>query len=121
VSVENDLPPTIGALHDRIEQLYGPRGWRIFQQLFHEAAGLRVSDGTKSKEEVLKDAGNLNAVTAGDAKPLNCDAIEPGLVQAILQAPTRVQRWLLAPPRDSPRWRTSLPPDGMDDGNWCGC
>jgi hypothetical protein len=28
--------------------------------------------------------------------PVNCDAIEPGLAKAIMQAPTRVQRWLLA-------------------------
>ena len=38
----------------------------------------------------------------------------------VSQAPSRVRRWLLASPRDPPRWRTSSPPDGMDDGSWCG-
>jgi len=39
VSVGNGLPATVGALYDRIEQLYGSRGWRVFQALYHEAAG----------------------------------------------------------------------------------
>ena len=51
---------------------------------------------------------------------LNCDAIEPGLAEAVMQAPTWVQQWMLASPREPPRWRTSRPPEGMDDGAWCG-
>jgi hypothetical protein len=61
-------------------------------------------------------ASRVEALIAGNcstAAPLNCDAIEPGLASAIMQAPSQVQRWMLAPPRDPPRWRTSLPPDGM--------
>ena len=41
----------------------------------------------------------------GDLKPLNCDALEPGLAEAIMQAPRALQRWFLAPPGDPPRWR----------------
>jgi len=112
VSDGDGQPATVGALHERIYELYDSRGWFAFQQLYHEAAGLHPR---------LKTVGLTDpAVTNKDAAPLNCDAIEPGLVQAIMQAPTRVQRWMLAPPRDPPRWRTSSPPDGMDDGAWCG-
>src|SRR5262249_23389443 len=111
VSVGDELPATVGALHERIYELSDSRGWFVFQQLYHEAAGLHPR---------RKTAGSEDAVTNSNAKPLNCDAIEPGLAEAIMQAPTRVQRWMLAPPREPPRWRTSLPPDGMDDGSWCG-
>jgi hypothetical protein len=116
VSVGDELTATVGALHDRIEQLYGSRGWRVFQALYHEAAGLRPRRKTSS---------SVDAVTTGDAvpaAPVDCSsAIEPGLAEAVMQAPTRVQRWMLAPPPpDAPRWRTSSPPSGMDDGAWCG-
>jgi hypothetical protein len=32
--------------------------------------------------------------------------------------PLPVARFFLHQPRDPPRWRTSPPPDGMDDGAW---
>ena len=37
--------------------------------------------------------------------PLNCDAIESGLTEAVMQAPRALQRWMLAPPGDPPPWR----------------
>ena len=96
MSVGGELPGTVGALHERIYELYEARGWFVFQQLYHEAAGLHPRP---------KTAGSLDAVTGSDAAPLNCDPIEPGLVHAIMQSSSRVQRWLLAPPRDPPPWR----------------
>jgi len=86
VSVGNELPGTVGALHELIYELYAQRGWFVFQQLYQEAAGLHPRP---------KAMYTTDAVTAGDATrtaPLNCDAIEPGLAEAIMQAPTRVQR-----------------------------
>ena len=112
VSVANELPPTIGALHELIYERYDSGGWFAFQQLYHEAAGLRP----RPKPTGVTDP----VVSNNDAAPLNCDAIEPGLAEAIMQAPLRVQHWMLAPAYEPPRWRTSLPPDGMDDGAWCG-
>jgi hypothetical protein len=110
---QSGLPATVGALHERIYELYGDRGWRVFQRLYHEAAGLRP--------ERHKTVEAINVITNNDAPPLNShDAIEPGLANAIIEAPIRVQRFLLTPPRDLPRWRTSLPPPGMDDGAWVG-
>jgi hypothetical protein len=47
----------------------------------------------------------LATVTGRDAGPLNCDPIEPGLALAISQMPAKLQRWMLAPPVDPPRWR----------------
>ena len=49
---------------------------------------------------------NTTVIPNGDAVPRNShDAIEPGLADAIMHAPTRVQRWMLAPPREPPPWR----------------
>jgi hypothetical protein len=118
VSVGDELPTTVGALHEQIYQLYDSRGWFAFQQLYHEAAGLHPRP---------KMADASNAVTGGDAAPLNCDAIEPGLAQAVMQAPTRVMRWMLAPPREPPPWRyreTGAEREAREqresDGAWCG-
>ena len=118
VSVGGELPGTVGALHERIYELYEARGWFVFQQLYHEAAGLHPRP---------KTAGSLDAVTGSDAAPLNCDPIEPGLVHAIMQSSSRVQRWLLAPPRDPPPWRyreTGAEREAREqcesDGAWCG-
>ena len=90
----------------------------MFQQLYHEAAGLHPRP---------KTAGSLDAVTGSDAAPLNCDPIEPGLVHAIMQSSSRVQHWLLAPPRDPPPWRyreTGAEREAREqcesDGAWCG-
>ena len=47
----------------------------------------------------------MDGVTATDAKLVNCDAIEPGLALAVSQMPMKLQRWMLAPPGDPPRWR----------------
>jgi hypothetical protein len=96
VSVGNELPATVGALHNRIEECFGSRGWFLFQQLYHEAAGLHPRP---------KTAGSVNAVISSEAAPVNCDPIEPGLVEALPQMPSKVQRWLLTPPRDPPPWR----------------
>jgi hypothetical protein len=63
VSVGNELPATVGVLHERIEQLYGSRGWRVFQQLYHEAAGVHPR---------RKTVGSVDVVTKGDARPVNC-------------------------------------------------
>jgi len=101
------LAATVGSLHDQIYELYDSHGWFAFQQLYHEAAGLHPR---------RKKIAYVDAVTATYAQPVNCDAIEPGLVLAINQMPTKLQRWMLAPPR----WQTNSPPDGMDDGSWCG-
>jgi hypothetical protein len=112
VSVGNDLPTTVGALHDRIYELYDSHGWFAFQQLYHEAVGLHPKR--------RKTVEATNVIPKGDAAPLNCDAIESGLAAAVLQMPRRVQRFLLAPPRYPPPWRSAGPPAGADDGSWCG-
>jgi len=63
-----------------------------------------------------------------DAKPVvNCYPIELGFAEVVMQAPTRVQRWMLAPPRDPPPWRyreTGAEREFRErcesDGAWCG-
>jgi len=102
--VVSRLPMTIGALHDQIYELYDSRGWRVFQQLYHEAAGLHP----RGKMAGSMDTVDSHHSTIGDATPaavVDCSAIEPGLANAIMQAPTRVQRWMLAPPYEPPPWR----------------
>ena len=98
---------SVGAVRSLLAHVYGERGLANA----YELAG---------REQPDKPANRVDGVTAGEAMPVNCDALEPGLAHAIMQAPSRVQRWMLAPPRDPPRWRTSAPPEGMDDGSWTG-
>jgi hypothetical protein len=105
---------TAGMVRRLLVQIYGERGLAIAYQL----AG---------REQPLKTAAKTNVLPKGDAAPLSCDAIEPGLASAIMQAPTRVQRWMLAPPYDPPRWRyreTGAEREAREqcesDGAWCG-
>ena len=104
-------------MHERIYELYDSRGWFVFQQLYHEAAGLHPRRKTR---------GSVDAVTTGDAMSVNCDAIESGLAEAIMKAPSRVQRWMLAPPRDPPPWRAKTAGQRKEReffeelGGWCG-
>src|SRR5262249_39600464 len=60
------------------------------------------------------------------AAPLNCDAIELGLAQAIMQAPTRVHRWIrlairrggaTARPKPSARFESSARATGRGAGS----
>jgi hypothetical protein len=100
----------MGAVRRLLVLAYGERGLALAYQL----AG---------REQPHKPADRANAVSANGARsaaPVDCSAIEPGLVEAISQMPTKLQRWMLASPYDPPRWRTSLPPVGMDDGSWTG-
>ena len=73
MSVGNELPATVGAQYDRIEQLYGSRGWIAFQRLYHEAAGLRP------RRKPIASTDTFSATDVMPGAPLNCDAIEPGL------------------------------------------
>jgi hypothetical protein len=107
VSVGGDLPTTVGALHDRIEQLYGSRGWRVLQALFHEAAGLHP------KRHKTVEATNV--IPKSDAVPGSPDLLSPEVLRSL---PLQVARFFLHEPRTPPRWRPSLPPEGMDDGAW---
>jgi hypothetical protein len=86
VSVANALPATVGALHERIYERYDSRGWFAFQRLFHEAAGLHPKRP--------RTVAATNVMPNGDAMPaapVDCSAIEPGLVEAISQMPTKLQ------------------------------
>jgi hypothetical protein len=73
---------------------------------FAKLADQRPVIVTDSREQTPLVFTNLKAVTStvtgSDAAPLNCDPIEPGLFQAISQAPRALQRWFLASP---PPWR----------------
>jgi hypothetical protein len=86
----------VGVLHERIYQLYDSEGWFVFQQLYHEAAGLHPADTSNAVSDAMP------------AAPLDCSALEPGLVEAISQAPARVARWMLYEPPEPPRWRVPL-------------
>jgi hypothetical protein len=84
---------SVGAVRRLLVRAYGERG-------------LATAFELAGREQPQKTAGVVDpVVTYTEATPLNCDAIEPGLAQAIMQAPSRVQRWMLAPPREPPPWR----------------
>jgi len=50
--------------------------------------GLSCAYQLAGREQPRKPASRVDAVTSGDAMPVNCDAIEPGLAEAIMQAPS---------------------------------
>ena len=93
VSVANELPPTVGALHDRIYELYESRGWFVFQQLYHEAAGLRPR---------RKKADETNVITNGDAAAGPPALLDPVVLRTM--AP-RVAAFMLYEPPERPPWR----------------
>jgi hypothetical protein len=96
VSVANDLPPTVGALHERFYELYESRSRFMFQQLYHEAAGLHLR---------RKTAGSVDAVTKGDATPAAPD--KPDLLDSVVlrTMPPQVAAFMLYEPREPPPWR----------------
>src|SRR5262245_46415415 len=91
-------------------------------------AGSLSSSFTMRRPGFIRVAGRKTNSDATTAAPVNLhDAIGLGLAEAIMQAPTRVQRWLLAPPRDPPPWRyreTAAEREAREqcesDGAWCG-
>jgi hypothetical protein len=104
----------VAAVRSLLARVYGQRGLATAYQLA----------GREQPYSILKESccttSSPTALIQTSAAPLSCDAIEPGLAEALSQMPLKLQRWMLAPPRDPPRWRTDRPPQGMDDGAWCG-
>src|SRR5262245_60132624 len=47
-------------------------------------------------------------------------ALPPPSPDWLRSLPPKVARFFLHEPPSPPRWQTSAPPDGMDDGAWCG-
>ena len=96
MSVANELPSTVGALHDRIYERYDSPGWFAFQQLYHEAAGLQPR---------RKTPGSEDAATKGDAMPAAPD--KPDLRDPVVlrTMPPRVAAFVLYEPREPPPWR----------------
>jgi hypothetical protein len=59
----------------------------------------------------------LRATAATVGVPAMPDLLDPVVLRTM---PPRVAAFMLYEPREPQRWRTSSPPDGMDDGAWCG-
>jgi hypothetical protein len=56
--------------------------------------------------------------TAGAAGvPALPDLLDPAVLRTM---PPKVAAFMMYEPADSPPWRTKPPPDGMDEGSWCG-
>jgi hypothetical protein len=103
----------VGSVRRLLLSVYGTRGLSCT----YELAGLEQPANVVGNTVT---GGNVQAPIPS-AAPLNMhDAIEPGLAEAVLQMPRRVQRFLLAPSRYPPPWRSAGPPAGADDGSWCG-
>jgi hypothetical protein len=109
VEAVSSFPTTVGELHDRIYELYDSRGWRVFQQLYHEAAGLQPKRH--------KMIAATNVIPNSDAATGPPDLLSSEVLRSL---PLQVARFFLHEPRDLPRWQTSAPPEGMDDGVWTG-
>jgi hypothetical protein len=91
-----------GAVRSLLVHVYGERGLAIAYQL----AGREQPPRTTS-----------DGVTNGDSKANPPELLSPEVLRSL---PLPVARFFLYEPRTPPRWRTSRPPDGMDDGAWCG-
>lgn len=57
------------------------------------------------------------ASTAAVGAPAPPDLLDPAVLRTM---PPKIAAFMLSQQRDLPRWRSSLPPDGFDDGAWCG-
>jgi hypothetical protein len=85
-----------GAVRSVLVRVFGERGLRCAYQLAGREQPPKVSDRLQTNPKHFRTS----------AAPVDCSsAIESGLAQAAIQAPTRLQRWFLAPPRDPPPWR----------------
>jgi hypothetical protein len=93
-----------GAVRSLLVRVYGERGLAIAYQL----AG---------REQPDKIVSRVNGVTRGDTATGVPDLLETAVLRSMSP---RVAAFMLYTPRDPPRWRTSPPPDGADDGSWCG-
>ena len=90
---------SVAALRQLLVRVYGERGLAIAYQL----AG---------KEQPPRTASRV-----GDSKANPPELLSPEVLRSL---PLPVARFFLHEPRTPPRWRTSRPPDGWDDGAWCG-
>jgi hypothetical protein len=116
-----DFPATVGALHERIEELFGPPGWTALVMLWHEACGIEappkrekhedrrfwpaatpIDDTTAASPSVPPSIEALRAMSP----PPRPDAaiIEPGLLKALPEMPSKVAGFLCHQPRDPPPW-----------------
>jgi hypothetical protein len=49
--------------------------------------------------------------------PAPPDLLDPAVLRTM---PPKVAAFMMFEPPDPPPWRTKPPPDGMDEGSWCG-
>src|SRR5262249_12775388 len=89
---------SVETLRDLLVRVYGELGLAIAYQLAGREQPLR---GVSSREK------------GGDAMPGPPALLSPEVLRCL---PLQVARFFLHEPRNPPRWRTSLPPDGM--GRW---
>jgi hypothetical protein len=59
----------------------------------------------------------LQAPAAMAGTPARPDLLDPVVLRTM---PPQVAAFMLYEPRELPPWRTNWPPEGMDDGAWCG-
>ena len=70
-----------------------------------------TSDGNRHRGD------GRRAKAKAEGTPAPPDLLDPAVLRTM---PPRVAAFMLYEPRTPPPWRTGRPPDGMDDGSWCG-
>jgi hypothetical protein len=93
---------SVGALRRLLVSAYGERGLSLAYQLA----------GREQPRKMLS-----SQVKSGEPAPGQPDLLSPEVLRSL---PLQVGRFFLHEPRTPPRWRTTSPPDGADDGSWCG-
>jgi hypothetical protein len=73
--------------------------------------------GPDALEQSNAPQSPLAASAAARSVPNPPDLLDPAVLRTM---PPRVAAFMLYEPPDPPRWRTSAPPEGMDDGAWTG-
>lgn len=107
VGLELNSITTVGQLHERVEELFGPPGWAVFIELWQEAAGIQ-----QPRRQQKLDRAPILAVEP-DRKPdaplpplpANAPLLEEGLHRELPGMPERVAAFLSHVPRDPPVWR----------------
>src|SRR5262249_30795331 len=66
-SAGNELPSTVGALHNWIYELYDSPGWFAFQALYHEAMGLHPRRKKGGKVDDIVNSTQFYRFVCNDA------------------------------------------------------
>jgi hypothetical protein len=121
---------TVEVLHERIEEWFGPQGWRAFTVCWQEAAGIKQPPRKAADRTPAQPKDHGKPSTRESLVPLPSSSaclLEEGLLGALSLMPPRVATFFLYSPQPEPVWRfseseseRSIRLDAESRGAWAG-